>query len=160
MDRASVIIGVEPKGAEPWLLKLRGAYDDLASHAEGIYACPSPTHFLVVVDCLGFYIDSVNPKNAQGIAQFPIRKVERYLIVDLLLVVGHLRITAIGKTGMLWTSPQLVRDGLEIIQVTEEYIAGAGDLRSDDLETADFFKISTIDGSILSGNPWCESDPN
>jgi len=155
-EKAGAIVIVKPNEGEPWLLKLSGLIEDPCSHAEGIYACPSANHFLVVVKSLGFYVDARQPKDVKPIKSLPVRKVERYPLFGLLLVLDFQIITAIGTAGILWSTKRLVQDGITIDQVTEEFIAGAGDMRANELSDADYFKVSTVDGSIISGNIWCE----
>jgi len=102
--KASAIIIIEPKNREPWLLKISALFEDAASHAEGIYACPSSTHFLVVANCAAFYVDTENPDKTQVLEALPVRSVEKYLTVGLLLIFDFQRVIAIGKAGVLWTS--------------------------------------------------------
>jgi hypothetical protein len=143
---SSVNLVVYPQNGRPFLIGLTGDSDiDSRPNADGIWGCPSSEHFLVIADSIGIYVDSVDPSKTKLLNIYPIRKVHKSLATRLLLVMDFKAITALGVNGILWTSDDLVRDGVNIDYVMEDYISGHGD--PDPLMDTDYFKISTLDGT-------------
>lgn len=140
---------VKNSDSSKWALSVQG--DIESSLAEGVHACPSPNHFLVVVDSIGFYVDSRYPGLVTRVHDEPIRKIERILNAELLLLVGFTSLTAIGPPGILWTSDRLVTDGLTIKSVSSQTIFGHGDvvIGGPDGEALEYFSVSIKDGSLL-----------
>ncbi len=145
---------IEPANKAPWLLEING--DLINPQVEGIYGCPCSKSFLAVVDSVAYYISSELPLKYTLIESQPVRHVNTYPALDLVLVLDYTGMTAIGPHGILWNSNRLVRDELKVITVTEDFIFCCGDYNSKSTEQNDFAKLSRLDGKVLEQNLWTE----
>lgn len=145
------VLLIKHPSSVPWLCTLSGLNEK--PNVQGIYACPSPKHFLAVVDNMAYYVCSSTQGDVK-IAGHLVESVEVSLPHSLLLLVLSQHIIAYGKDGLLWKSPELMLDGIYITHITEDLIWGHGDEFDGDYGE---FKISTKDGSIVQHN-WFTED--
>ncbi|MBX9951295.1 MAG: hypothetical protein K2Y39_19155 [Candidatus Obscuribacterales bacterium] len=142
---------VKHPSAEEWLLALGGICDK--PEVQGVYACPSPKHFLAVIDNVAYYVDSSLPNNATPVAH-SVDSIEVSLPNQQLFVVTSKTIIAIGKSGLMWESPELFPDGVYITIISKDLIWGHGDEVDGEYGA---FKISVNDGSLVQNNWYTET---
>lgn len=135
---------IKPSDESPWLLRLYGEFD--ANSAQGIYACPNSNFFLAVMDGVAFYVNSKLPFEAQVLKDSPVQSVLSYPSLDFLLVLDFTNMTAIDKSGILWSSKRLVLDELKVISISDKEIFCDGISR---FSFDDSVLISRMDGRIL-----------
>lgn len=141
---------IKHSATTPWLCTLGGLNEK--PDVQGVYACPSPKHFLAVVDNIAYYVDSTSPGSVTKAAQL-VDSVEVSLAHNLLLVITNDTIIAYGKDGILWRSPELMPDGIYITHISKDLIWGHGDEVDGDYGE---FIISVKDGSIVQHNWYTE----
>lgn len=145
---------VQPSNGKPWFLDLYGDIEN--KQVEGIYGCPNPDFFLAVIDSVAYYINSSFPLQSKVIRCQPVRQVISYPGYDLLLVLDFVAMTAVGTSGILWTTNRLVRDELKVLEISDEKIFCAGNYRTYNSGNNDIVSIDRHDGRILSGNIFSE----
>lgn len=153
-DCFSLYLEITSKSSDSWIAALTG--DISNPQVEGVYACPSEKHCLVVVNSNAFLINTARKGDIIMVGDC-IRKVEKYLFLDLLLLMDYVSITAIGKNGVLWKTPRLVRDGVSVSLVSDEFIYGEGDYSHSNSD-GDCFKLNTETGRVIQGNIFTESE--
>jgi len=150
----SCYLRVQPLNEKPWFLELYGDIEN--KQVEGIYGCPSPDFFLAVIDSVAYYINSNLPFKASVIKSQPVRQVLSYPALDLLLILDFVAMTAIGKSGILWTTNRLVRDELKVLEISDEKIFCCGNYNTSSFGNDDVVTINRCDGRILAGNIFTE----
>lgn len=137
---------MKTKGEVARLMSFSGFHDSYSS-ANGVYACPSPDHFIVVEGGTAFYVD-VRPGGAVLELSFvvPVVRVERSLEAKLIIVCSFSNIAVVGCAGLLWQSQDIVTDDLMITKVLDGNIYGLGGfyLHGEEPES---FCLSVKDGS-------------
>lgn len=146
----ALFVNVEHQSGKSWCLAFEPGSGPDISQYEGIHPCPSPDHFLAVIGSTGFYIDATALKPIIMLSVFPVRKLEKSLNSGLLLVLDWQSITAISKDGVIWQTQDLVFDAIFVELILEDEIYGGGNLARDDFNEADYFRISSNDGSVIS----------
>ncbi|MBS1999140.1 MAG: hypothetical protein JSS86_22595 [Cyanobacteria bacterium SZAS LIN-2] len=151
--KVSTSLIIRPDNGETWAVGLDGDFATF-EQANGVFACPNPNCFLAVIDAVAYYIDSTTPGAATGLNLCPVSKVERCPKFDLVLVTSFTHLTCIGTEGIIWTSGQVVRDGLVVERISDTEIFGHGDAFELGLEN--YFSVSALDGSVIRGNMFCK----
>lgn len=149
--KVSASLIIRPDEDEPWAVGLDG--DMVSEQATGIYACPDPNCFLAVVDSWAYYIDSTTPGGVTVLPIYPVRKIYSCVSFDMLFALEFASMTAIGPTGIMWSTKRLVVDELSITRISEEVVHGCGDFHRDD---ENLFVLDRLTGKVLRGNIFCE----
>lgn len=110
----------------------------------GVYACPSPTDVCVIVDGLAFHLNVSSPEVPATIA---CDAVVAAVPVDdaLLLLATDTDLVAIGRGGVAWKAPHLVRDSLRVLRANREVVVVSGDVGD---------RMATITLTSATGAVW------
>ncbi len=97
--------------------------------ATGTYACPSPTHLLVVSGSSAYLVDVPHAQRGATVLHSQVTDVVR--AGDRLLVVGIVDIVGVGPQGVDWRTARLCLDGLRVIDTAGDCIRCTGEFFGD-----------------------------
>lgn len=137
---------------DSWILNITGDIEN--TQCNGVYSCPNPDHFLVILESVAFHVAMDEDILVRSIDL--VRNIRIFIEYNLILLCGYNHIVAIGESGILWESGQLCRDDLSIVRVTQEFILGHGNFIKDG-QISDRFKVCKKTGSIIEKNIFCDS---
>jgi len=138
-------IRITPDEGAPWVasfaLEVRGVLN-------GVYACPSPAHLLVLTGLDAFLMLSNDPGATIRLPIHPTRAVARPNASDLLLVSSFTDVAAIDRDGLLWETDRLFLDDLEILEAPPGRIRvrGVPEIPSE----ATVLELDTLTGRVLA----------
>ena len=149
-DTGEQLLRVEPRNTKPWFADFEGDFEN--EQADGVYPCPNPQFFLMVTDSIAFYVNSEAPEDFKIIGDgMPIRQVLAYPAYNYLFLLSYTSMCAIGENGLHWSTKQLVRDELSILNVTRDSIFCRGNHGDEDVA-----ELRMSDGAVLRGNMFTE----
>jgi len=143
---------IRPDEYDDWIVGLRGGYYS-SEHVDGVYACPSPTCLLAVVDSYAYYIDCTKYGAVTRLELALIEKVYTSISYEMLFVMDNWSMIAFNAEGVAWSTKRLVVNALSITMVGEEEVYGCGDFHRDD---ENLFVLDRHTGKLLRGNMFCE----
>jgi len=124
-DRSGLYIRVGPHVGQAWSGFFAQGFDsDLALNM--ISSCPDPGSLCVVVGGYAYVVKAANPAIWFRIEQKPVtalRVVEEH---RLILFAGFTTITALGSSGIKWTTERLSWDGLSLGEIRSGKLYGKG----------------------------------
>jgi hypothetical protein len=128
-DRSGAYVRVVPrsdsKSSPPWagFFVLGYESDQVVSQ---LCSSPDPDSFCIVVAGYGYMVKANNPGQWLRIEQRPVVDMRVLLQQGLLLFVGFTSITAVGSSGIAWTTERLSWEGLKINNIQDNRLEGAG----------------------------------
>jgi len=121
---APLIVELHPSDSPPWIgMFAAGGLGGLT----GVYACPSPTQLVVLVDGLAYLVNVGSPEVGATIAHDQVSQVVP-VEEDLLLLVRMIDVVAVGVSGIQWHSTRLAVDDLRIERASMARIVCSCDL--------------------------------
>jgi hypothetical protein len=124
-DRAGAYVRVEPQGQTPWTAFFALGFDsEMAINA--IYSCPDPDFFCAIAGGYAYVVKACDPANWFRIEQRPATVVRAIPELRLILFAGFTSITALGASGIEWTTERLSWEGVSIAQVEGNELKGLG----------------------------------
>jgi hypothetical protein len=124
-DRAGAHVRVAPEGASAWIGFFALGFDS-EQVASGIYSCPNAASLCVAVGGYAYVINTANPEDWFQIVQRPVVQVRAVPELSLLLFAGFTDISAVGESGLLWTTERLSWEGLSISKIDKGNLHGMG----------------------------------
>jgi hypothetical protein len=124
-DRSGVYVRVEPHGGQAWSgFFVQGFDSDFAVNM--ICACPDPGSVCAVVGGYAYVVTAADPSQWFRIEQKPVvalRVVEDH---HLILFAGFTTITALGVSGIKWTTERLSWEGVSLDEIHSGQLHGKG----------------------------------
>lgn len=114
-----LVVGIEPASSPAWVATFAAGG---VGYLRGLFATPSPSILLSVVDGLAYFVDVERPGQAATIAGNQIHQVAACEDPALVLLVGFTDIVAIGPQGIAWATPRLCVDDLRVETVSSTTI--------------------------------------
>jgi hypothetical protein len=111
-------------GAKPWIGVAAFKSKFPNTEATGIYACPNPSEFCVVTDGHAVILDSGNPTLWTNVPRVPVLDVKLLLEHQMMIFIDNARISAWGKSGLIWTTRPLALNGVRLIHADDQLIYG------------------------------------
>ena len=124
-DRHGTYLRVVPDNASSWIGFFSLGYDS-DKVVNAVFSCPHADWLCVVAGGYGYLVNAADPNQWQRLEQRPVVDVRVVKEQDLLLFVGFLNISAVGASGLLWTSERLSWEGLSISRIERETLHGVG----------------------------------
>lgn len=121
--RDGLLLGVTPRQGAPWSGTFAfGHYPPTTK--TGIYSCPDPQMLCVVAKGEAYFVKTDEPEKWGRVESTPIFDVRPILSKGLLIFSDFTTISAYGVKGRHWRTDRLSWDGIEITNLTAEYILG------------------------------------
>lgn len=124
-DRNGAYLRVIPKGGAAWSGFFAQGFDSDQVISE-VCSTPDPDSFCTVVGGYAYLMKAGDPSRWSRIEQRPVVDLRVLSQHGLLLFVGFTSITAVGATGVLWTTERLTWEGLTITDVKGDMLLGRG----------------------------------
>jgi hypothetical protein len=142
-------VSVEPWGEPPWTAAFAGP-DPGRRALTALLGTPSPTGLCVVERGTAFVGDVLEPDGFEVVATpGPVVAAEELVDEGALLLVTPWAITAVGPSGVLWTTPRIAVDGLRVDEASDGWVRGVAD--PDDDEPRDF-AVGLATGQLTGGS--------
>jgi hypothetical protein len=124
-DRSGVYVRIEPRQAPAWRgFFALGFESDRVIHAA--YSCPDQDSVCIVSGGYAYVVKATDPALWFRVEQRPAIEIRAHHGLGLLLFAGFTTITAVGGTGIAWTTQRLSWEGISIVEVTGEKLRGTG----------------------------------
>lgn len=145
----SVLINVEPRGRPMWIAAFAGP-DPGRRALTALFGTPSETGLCVVERGTAFLGSVLEPDSFEVVpTPGPVVAAEELVREAVLLLVTPWAITAVGASGVKWTTPRIAVDGLRADEVSEGWLRGVAD--PDDDEPHDF-AVDLATGQLIGGS--------
>ena len=144
-----LIVRVVPRKGETWIGKFSPGYKSPKA-ITGVFACPNENQLCVVSSGQGFILEANNPKSCQGVQAYPVTDARLLAAEELLILSDFTRVVCYGENGVVWKTPDISWDGIELSAVESGKMRGfAWDApKSKTVE----FSISLRTGSFEGGS--------
>jgi hypothetical protein len=124
-DRAGAYVRVLPSAAAAWSGFFALGFDS-AHVANAVFSCPDPESLCVVAGGYAYVVNSSNPAQWFQIEQRPVTEIRALLDLNLLVFIGFTSITALGVTGIAWTTGRLSWEGVRVNNIADATLEGHG----------------------------------
>lgn len=124
-DRSGVYLRVTPKDGPAWVGFFALGFDSDQVVSE-VCSTPDPDSFCTVVGGYAYVVKAGNPVQWLRVEQSPVVDLRVLTHHGLLLFAGFTSITAVGSTGILWTTERLSWEGLTITGIKGDILQGHG----------------------------------
>lgn len=124
-DRTGTYLRVVPKGGVAWVGFFAQGFDSDQVISE-VCSAPDPDSFCAVVGGYAYLMKARDPQQWSRIDQRPVVDLRVLSQHGLLLFAGFTSITAVGRTGIAWTTERLTWEGLTITDIKGDTLYGRG----------------------------------
>ena len=124
-DRHGVYLHAVPNHASAWIGFFSHGYDS-DKVVNAIFSCPHADWLCVVAGGYGYLVNTADPSQWLRSEQQPVMDVRVLLEQNLLLFAGFLNLSAVGSSGLIWTTERLSWEGLSISRVEGQTLYGLG----------------------------------
>jgi len=124
-DRTGAYVRVIPREGPAWT-----AFFALGFESDGVVSaicsCPDPDFFCAVVGGYGYVVKANDPAQWFRLDQRPVVEFRVLTQPKLLLFSGFTNISAVGTSGLAWTTERLSWEGVKITAIEGEKLRGTG----------------------------------
>jgi hypothetical protein len=124
-DRSGAYVRVIPQSGPPWVGFFALGFDSDQVVSQ-VCSTPDPDSFCVVVGGYAYVVKAGNPAQWLRVGQSPVVDLRVLSQQGLLLFAGFTSITAVGSSGIAWTTERLTWEGLTITAIDGDRLAGHG----------------------------------
>jgi hypothetical protein len=124
-DRSGAYLRVTPQGGPAWIGFFALGFDS-DQVVSALCSTPDPGQFCVVVGGYAYLVKAANPGEWLRVEQRPVVDLRALLQEGVLLFVGFTSITAVGSSGIAWTTERLSWEGLTITEIDGDKLLGHG----------------------------------
>jgi hypothetical protein len=124
-DRSGAYVRVTPQSGPAWVGFFALGFDSIQV-VNQICSTPDPGRFCVVVGGYAYLLKASNHADWLRIEQRPVVDMRVLSHQGLLLFVGFTSITAVGSSGVTWTTERLTWEGLTINAIAGGKLHGCG----------------------------------
>jgi hypothetical protein len=124
-DRTGAYVRVTPQTGPAWVGFFALGFDS-GQVVNQVCSTPNPEQFCVVVGGYAYVVKASTPAQWLRIEQRPVVDLRVLSPQSLLLFVGFTSITAVGASGLLWTTERLTWEGLTINSIDGDKLLGLG----------------------------------
>ncbi|HVG90476.1 MAG TPA: hypothetical protein VNB54_03205 [Alphaproteobacteria bacterium] len=124
-DRRGAYVRVMPQGGPVWVGFFALGFDS-DQVVSAICSTPDPDSFCVVVGGYAYLVKAGNSAQWLRVEQSPVVDLRVLSQQGLLLFAGFTSITALGSSGIAWTTERLTWEGLTIHSIDGDKLLGHG----------------------------------
>jgi hypothetical protein len=124
-DRSGAYVRVTPKSGPVWVGFFALGFDS-DQVVNQVCSSPSPDSFCVIVGGYAYIVKASSPADWLRIEQRPVVDLRVLSQQGLMLFVGFTSITAVGDSGIAWTTERLTWEGLTINSIAGGKLLGHG----------------------------------
>jgi len=124
-DRSGAYLRVTPQKSPPWngFFAVGFESDQVIS---ALCSCPDPDSLCVVVGGYAYVVKATGPTSWFRVEQRPVMELRAVSENELILFTGFTTISAVGRTGLAWTTDRLSWEGVEVIDIADGKLRGLG----------------------------------
>jgi hypothetical protein len=122
-DRSGTYLRVVPKTGPAWVGFFALGFDS-DQVVSAVCSCPDPDSFCAVAGGYAYVVKATDPKEWFRIEQRPVVDLRVVHEPHLLLFTGFTTITALGPSGLAWTTERLSWEGVTISEISGEKLQG------------------------------------
>jgi len=123
--RTRCLVEVHPEAANGWTGRFVGDYDEPPAISV-VVSSPDPRRVCVVCSGRGYLVDIDQPQQFGLVECFPICSVRPIAPLDLIVFGNFTDLVAYARGGLLWKTPGLVSDELNIVDLDGELLTVDG----------------------------------
>jgi hypothetical protein len=124
-DRSGAFLRVTPLSGPAWVGFFALGFDS-DQVVSALCSTPDPERFCLVVGGYAYVVKAANPAEWVRVEQRPVVDLRALLQQGVLLFVGFTSITAVGSSGIAWTTERLSWEGLTITEIDGDKVLGHG----------------------------------
>jgi hypothetical protein len=124
-DRSGAYLRVMPQSGSAWVGFFALGFDSDQVVSQ-VCSMPDPERFCVVVGGYAYLVKASDPAAWQRIEQRPVVDLRVVPQQGQLLFAGFTSITAVGSSGVAWTTERLTWEGLTITEIVGQKLLGHG----------------------------------
>jgi hypothetical protein len=124
-DRSGAYVRVIPQNGPAWVGFFALGFDSDQVVSQ-LCSTPDAESFCVVVGGYAYVVKAGNPAQWLRVEQSPVVDLRVLLQQGLLLFTGFTSITALGSSGIVWTTGRLTWEGLTINSIDGDKLLGQG----------------------------------
>jgi len=124
-DRSGAYLRVTPQSGPAWAGFFVLGFDSDQVVSE-VCSTPDPDSFCAVVGGYAYLVRAADPTHWRRVEQSPVVDLRVLSQHGLLLFAGFTSITAVGSSGIAWTTERLTWEGLTIVDIEGEKLLGHG----------------------------------
>jgi hypothetical protein len=124
-DRSGAYVRVTPQSGPPWVGFFALGFDS-DQVVSALCSTPDPGQFCVVVGGYAYLVNAADSAEWMRVDQRPVVDLRSLPQQGLLLFVGFTSITAVGSSGIAWTTERLSWEGLTITEIDGDKLLGHG----------------------------------
>jgi hypothetical protein len=124
-DRSGAYLRVTPQSGVPWVGFFALGFDS-DQVVNQVCSTPDPERFCLVVGGYAYLVKASDPAAWQRVEQRPVVDLRVVPQHGLLLFAGFTSITAVGSSGIAWTTERLTWEGLTITEIDGDELLGRG----------------------------------
>jgi hypothetical protein len=124
-DRSGAFLRVVPNRGPAWVGFFALGFDSDQVVSQ-VCSSPDPDSFCIVVGGYAYLVKANNPAEWLRVEQRPVVDLRVVSQQGLLLFAGFTTITAVGSTGIAWTTERLSWEGLSITDIKGDKLLGRG----------------------------------
>ncbi len=124
-DRSGAYLRVTPQKSPAWngFFALGFESDQVIS---ALCSCPDPDSLCVVVGGYAYVVKATDPTSWFRVEQRPVMELRAVSENELILFTGFTTISAVGRTGLAWTTDRLSWEGVEVTDIADGKLRGLG----------------------------------
>ncbi len=121
--RDGVLVEVHPAKGDSWLGLF--AFGDISPKSiSGLFTTPDADRLCVVAQGRGYFVTAMAPSSWEYVDANPILNVFPILAKEIIVFAEFNRLFAYGRSGRKWVTTRIAWDGMNITEVTDEFIGG------------------------------------
>ncbi len=124
-DRSGAYVRVTPQSGPAWVGFFALGFDS-DQVVNQVCSTPDPGRFCIVVGGYAYVVNTADPADWLRLEQRPVVDMRVLSHQALLLFVGFTAITAVGSSGIAWTTERLTWEGLTIHSIAGGKLQGHG----------------------------------
>lgn len=131
-------------------------------YLSGVFTTADPDKLMIVSDGDGSVVNANNPCEIAELSSMPILAVHCLVDNGLMILHDYTAIEAYRGADPVWRSGRILRDGLTIDRIDEEWIYGYGDdtrFPNDSPFGPDGFKLNFLTGDYFGGGGYFPENP-
>jgi hypothetical protein len=124
-DRSGAYLRVTPQSGPAWVGFFALGFDS-EQVVNQVCSSPDPNSFCVIVGGYAYIVKASSPADWLRIEQRPVVDLRVLSHQGLMLFVGFTSVTALGSSGVAWTTERLSWEGLAINEISRDKLQGHG----------------------------------
>jgi hypothetical protein len=118
-----LVVKIIPQHGLTWIGTFASGYRSPTA-VTGVFSCPDGHSLCVVSAGAGYIVRADDPQSWEEVRAHPITDVRAIPEAQLLVFADFTALSAYGSEGLAWTTDDLSWDGLEITEVSPDFIRG------------------------------------